>query len=277
MGIKRSLVDAMAASVSGALMLAGGLVGIASPAQAATPSYLFTVDAVSGSTVADAPLSGSDERFTLSLRGVEPVTKFADRPFRNASVMSPAALVANWKSWFATSAPNAVLTYSVGAGKAPQSIVVTLGQPRYSSSGRTLTFPASRTYRTLDPSQKGSNWVRPATPRSFVGASLFIDDAGSSVTDALVASMQLALQQYVFAPNNAQTWAAAQASLVPILTTAWMNGSLMGTSAADAFSVACTPNAQQILNGYLTCSVSMQLMSGGRFVTNLTQTMAVSG
>jgi len=274
MGIKRSLVAVMATSVSGALIVVAGLLGFASPAQAATPSYLFTVQAVSGSTVPGAPLAGSDERFTLSLRGVDPITKFADRPFRNASVMSPAALVSNWKSWFATSAPNAVLTYAVGAGKAPQSIVVTLSSPRYSSAGRTLTFAATRTYRTLDPSQKGSNWVRPATPQSFVGASLFIDDAGSSVTDALVASMQQTLQQYVFSPNNAQTWGAVTSALSGILTQAWQQGTLMGPTAASAFTVSCQPTALMILNGYLSCSVTMQLAGGGYYATTLTQVMA---
>jgi len=274
MGIKRTLVAALATSVSAALAVTGGLLGFASPAQAVSPSYLFTVQAVSGSTLLGTAQKGEDERFTLSLRDVDPVTKFADRPFRNASVMSPAALVSNWNAWFSTSAPNAVLTYSVGAGKAPQSIVVTLSSPRYSAAGRTLSFAASRTYRVLDPSQKGKGWVRPVTPRAFVSASLFIDDSGGSAVGPLIASLQQAMQTYVFSPNNANTWAAVASAMSTILTQAWQQGTLMGPTAANAFTVSCQPNAQQILNGYLTCSVTMQLAGGGFYSTTLTQSMA---
>jgi hypothetical protein len=256
---------------------AAGLTAICAPAQAATPSYLFTVEAAAGSTASVRPAQGEDERFNITMRGVEPVTKFADRPFRSASVMSPAALVSNWDAWFADSPPNAVLSCVGGTGQAPQSIVVTLTRPRYDNVGRTLTFTASRTYRTLDPSQKGKNWKRPATPRAFTGASLFIDDAGSSTTDALVAQLQQAMQPYVFSPNNADTWGAVTSALSGVLTQAWQQGTLMGPTAASAFTVSCAPTSLQILNGYLSCSVSMQLSGGSNYSTTLTQQMAASG
>jgi hypothetical protein len=252
-----------------------GLLTAGSPAQAATPAYLFTVQAVAGSTTPGHSATGEDERFTLTLRGVDPVTKFADRPFRAASVMSPAALVSNWNAWFADSSPNAVLTFARTSGKAPQSIVVTLTRPRYNSAGSTLTFTATRTYRTLDPSQKGKDWQRPATPHTFTSASLFIDDAGSSVTDGITASLQQAMQQYVFSPNNAATWAAVQAALVSILTQDWQQGKLMGPTASQAFTVNCqTFTAQQILNGFLNCSVTMHVADGTTFSTTLSQQQA---
>ena len=254
-----------------------GLFTAGSPAQAAAPAYLFTVQAASGSTATSRTATGEDERFTLTLRGVDPVTKFADRPFRAATVMSPASLASNWNAWFADSAPNAVLTFSSSTGKAPQSIVVTLAQPHYNSAGHTMTFTASRTYRTLDPSQKGKDWKRPVTPRTFTSASLFIDDAGSSVTDSLTAQLQQAMQQFIFSPNNASTWAAVQAALSSILTNAWQQGSLMGPTASSAFSVSCQPYAQQILNGYLPCAVTMHLTNGTTFTTTLTQQQATSG
>ncbi len=248
-----------------------------SPAQAANPSYLFTVEAASGSTVSGQTTKGEDERFTLTLSGVNPVTKFADRPLRAASVLSPAALVSNWNSWFTDSPPNAVLTFAGRVGAAPQSIVVTLTKPRYERAGHKLTFTASRTYRTLEPSEKGKNWKRPATPRTFASASLFIDDSGDSQTGALTAQLQQAMQQYVFSPNNANTWAAVTSAMNSVLTTAWQQGTLMGPTAASAFTVNCQPNAQQILNGYLSCAVSMQLAGGQNYVTTLTQMMATSG
>ena len=274
MAIKRIAVATLAIVFS-----AAGVWGTSSAsAQPARPSYLFTVQAVSGETGSVNSAQGEDERFSLSLRGVDPVTKFADRPFRSASVMSPAALVSNWNSWFADSAPNAVLTYSAGAGKAPQSIVVTLVRPRIDSTGRVLTFTATRTYRTLDPSQKAKSWIRPVTPRTFSSASLFIDDAGDSQAAALVAQLQQGMQQYVFSPNNASTWAAVASALSTILTQAWQQGTLMGPTAATAFTVNCQAmSAQQILNGYLSCAVTMQLASGQNYSTILTQMMATSG
>lgn len=146
-------------------------------AQAATPSFLFTVEAARGATAPMRPATGEDERFTLTLSVLAPVTKFADRPFRSASVISPAALVSNWKAWFASSPPNAVLTYTNGPGVPPRSIVVTLSHPHLGANGQALSFTASRTYRTLDPGDTGVNWIRPATPRRFASASLFIDNA----------------------------------------------------------------------------------------------------
>ena len=203
-----------AASALVASMAAVCLVASSAPAQAANPSYLFTVQAVAGSTVLGQTSKGEDERFTLTMRGVDPVTKFADRPLRAASVISPAALVSNWNSWFADSPPNAVLTFAGHAGEAPQSIVVTLTKPRYERAGHTLTFTASRTYRTVEPSEKGKGWKRPATPRTFTSVSLFIDDAGDSQTGALTAQLQQAMQQYVFQ----QSLAAASPGFGPLTT-----------------------------------------------------------
>ena len=253
------------------VMLTG--TAVTAPAQAATPSYLFTVQAIGGATVMAVPAAGQDERFTLTLTGVSPVTKFADRPFRNAAVLSPSALVTNWNSWFASSPPNAVLAYSPDDAQLPQSIVVTLSRPRYDPVGRTLSFTASRTYRSLDPSERGSNWTRPATPRRFTHASLFIDDAGSSVTDSLVAQLQQAMQPYVFAANDMATWQAVVQSLSAVLSTAWEQGTLVGATSSDAYTVACIPTPQQILNGYLPCSVTMQLPGGTSFSTTISQQM----
>ena len=92
-GIIMVIKRALGSSVLALTLLVGGLLTSLPVAEAATPSFLFTVQAVSGSTSVLPAGSGVDERFTLSLRGVDPVTKFADRPFRSASVMSPAALV----------------------------------------------------------------------------------------------------------------------------------------------------------------------------------------
>jgi hypothetical protein len=271
MRLKRSasMFLALAAVAATALAASGA------PAQATTPSYLFTVQAAGGSTAPGRTAPGENEHFTLTLRGVDPVTKFADRPFRTATVMTPGALVSNWNAWFASSAPNAVLTFADGTGRAPQSIVVTLSSPRYDNAGRTLTFTATRTYRSQDPGRKGKDWVRPATPRAFSSASLFIDDAGSSAAAPLVAELQAAMQPYVFAPNNAQLWSAVTAALSAVLTKAWQEGRLVGPTAASSYAVTCQPTANDIINGYLTCNVSMALLHPAEFYnTTVTQQQA---
>lgn len=244
----------------------------------ANPSYLFTVVAAAGSIVPSQPARGEDERFTLRFSGVDPVTKFADRPLRAASVLSPEDLVSNWSSWFAVSPPNAVLTFAGRAGMAPQSIVVTLTKPRYEATGRTLIFRALRIYRTVEPSEKDEDWKRTATPGSFTSASLLIDNAGDTQAAPLIAALQQAMQEYVFQPNDLSTWAAMASALSAILTTAWQQGTLMGPTAETAFAVDCQAlSAQQILNGLISCAVSMQLANGQNYSTTLTQMNATSG
>lgn len=142
------------------------------------PTYLFTVEGARGTT---APLSprGTGERFTLTLDGLDAVTMFTDRPFRRARLISPAALSQNWSTWFADSAPNAVLTWDAGSGKPPTSLVVALTNPRYDSATDALSFTAFRVRRLHDPVEKGRNWKRETTPTSFRSASLFIDSTGT--------------------------------------------------------------------------------------------------
>ena len=259
--------------------LVGTSVTTGTTAHADNPSYLFSVQAAGGSTTSVHATSGEDERFTLTLHGVDPVTKFADRPFRNASVISPAALATNWGAWFAGSPPNAVLTFVTASGMAPQSIVVTLTRPHYSSAGRVLSFTATRTYRTQDPSQKGSDWARPATPHLFRSASLFIDNASAATTAApLVAQLQASMRPYIFAANDALTWSAVERALSGVLTQAWQQGRLLGPSAASSYTVSCQPTPQQILGGYLTCNVGLAVQKPAMFYNViLTQQMGSSG
>jgi len=130
----------------------------------------------------------------------------------------------------------------------------------------------------VEPSVKDKEWKRPVTPRAFTIASLFIDDAGDSQAASLVAALQQTMQQWVFAPNDASTWAAVASAMSTVLIQAWQAGTIMGPTAAQAFTVNCQPqSAQQVLNGYLSCSVSMQLASGQYYSTTLTQMMANSG
>jgi uncharacterized membrane protein YgcG len=159
-----------------AVVLLEGMV-VAPGAQAASEEYLFTVQADSGTSARVTAKPGEGERFQLTLRGVDPVTRFADRPFRDAKIISPSALAANWKAWFAGSAPNAELTFSTPDDPA-SSMVVTLTNPRYDRATRTMSFIAVRDPRQHDPAERGPNWQRLTTPRAFDAVSLFIDGAG---------------------------------------------------------------------------------------------------
>lgn len=167
-----------------AIVLVTASAGVTTSAYAVTQpsepkSFLFTVEATSGHT---APMQGTGsakETFRLTLTGVDPVTIFTDRPFRDAKLISPRALDANWNAWFVGDPPNAVLTFS-RPGRSPGSIVVTLTNPRYEARDRSLTFTAMRDRREHDPLEKGANWQRLATPSIFSGASLFIDEVGEA-------------------------------------------------------------------------------------------------
>lgn len=166
-----------------AKVLALGVAGVLSlvlahPAQAASPAetWLFVAQSAEARTVPMTTTASGQERFRLVLREPTPVTKFADRPFRDAQMISPKALTQHWQAWFAESAPNAVLTYSP-PGASPVSIVAELSRPKWDAASRSLSFTAVRSASRHEPTSAGANWARVATPRTAMGVSLFIDDA----------------------------------------------------------------------------------------------------
>ena len=121
----------------------------------------------------DTSVDGS-ERFRLVLRDVAPVTMFSDRPIRESHFVSPKALVTNWETWFAQDAPNALISVP-RAGAAPESVVVTLKNPRWDQVKRQLVFEVVRESTKHDPVVTGQNWTRPEVPRRASSVSIFID------------------------------------------------------------------------------------------------------
>jgi phage tail sheath protein FI len=93
-------------------------------------------------------------------------------------------------------------------------------------------------------------------------------------------SIKTALQQMVFAPNVGQTWVSVTASISNFLTGLWTQGGLMGDKASDAFSVQCglgsTMTAQDVLNGYMIVSVTLQMVHPAEFI-ELTFTQEMQG
>jgi len=107
------------------------------------------------------------------------------------------------------------------------------------------------------------------------------DDAvqNTGTLNSIKAQLQQIMQQYVFSPNDAATWAAVCAAFSTYLTQLWQQGALLGPTAADAFTENCQPlSAQQILNGYLSVQVGVAVQAPGQFITfTLTEMMATSG
>ena len=179
------------------ILLIGVVAGVGSPATAAEQTetgtatqaqrpeltFLFVISGRSG-TITGIGADTGKETLTLTLRGVsDHATQFADRPFRNAYVLSTVDLAKKWKNWFAASPPNAVLSYRMAGDTLPHNIVVQLWSPKYNAKARTLTFTAKHTHRTLDPSPDASVNVdlpRRKAPAQFTSGTLFIDSVGGS-------------------------------------------------------------------------------------------------
>ena len=92
-------------------------------------------------------------------------------------------------------------------------------------------------------------------------------------------SIKLALKQFVFAANDASTWATVTATISNFLTQFWQAGGLMGSKASEAFTVACgvptTMSGQDVLNGYMIVNVTVQMIHPAEFIElTFTQTMS---
>jgi phage tail sheath protein FI len=83
-------------------------------------------------------------------------------------------------------------------------------------------------------------------------------------------SIKLALQQFVFAPNDGGTWATVTATISNFLTQLWQAGGLMGDKASDAFTVKCgvptTMSGLDVLNGYMIVNVTVQMIHPAEFI-----------
>jgi hypothetical protein len=161
------------------------LIGCSSALAAASPqppaaSYLFSIPTASGS------LTGpNDQHLTLRLTGTRDyLTRFTDRPLRQAFVVANVDFAKRFKGYFADSDPNAVLTYTPRGSQIPVSIVLTIGQPRWNATRSTWTFPATRIRK--QPDNLPGFHIKPPSipnPRSFKQATLFIDSTSLGHND----------------------------------------------------------------------------------------------
>jgi uncharacterized protein len=83
-------------------------------------------------------------------------------------------------------------------------------------------------------------------------------------------SIKAALNRFVFAPNDGNTWVAVVAMVSGFLQGLWAQGGLMGDKASDAFTVQCglgsTMTGLDILNGYMIVQVTLQMIHPAEFI-----------
>jgi len=83
-------------------------------------------------------------------------------------------------------------------------------------------------------------------------------------------SIKNALNQFVFAPNNGQTWTTVTSTVSGFLQGVWSQGGLMGATASEAFTVQCglgsTMTGKDILDGYMIVQVTLQMIRPAEFI-----------
>jgi phage tail sheath protein FI len=83
-------------------------------------------------------------------------------------------------------------------------------------------------------------------------------------------SIKAAMNPFVFAPNDGNTWVAVMAMVSNFLQNLWGRGGLMGATPQEAFSVNCglgtTMSAQDVLEGYMVVQVLVQLIHPAEFI-----------
>jgi phage tail sheath protein FI len=94
-------------------------------------------------------------------------------------------------------------------------------------------------------------------------------------------SISKATMQFVFEPNDANTWVRVKGMIENFLTTLWRAGALMGSKAADAFSVSVglgsTMTALDVLEGRMIVVVSLVPVRPAEFIVlRFVQSMPVS-
>jgi phage tail sheath protein FI len=83
-------------------------------------------------------------------------------------------------------------------------------------------------------------------------------------------SIKNALNAFVFAANDGNTWVTITALVSNFLSDLWSRGGLMGAKATDAFDVQCslgsTMTPTDILQGYMIVQVRVQLLRPAEFI-----------
>jgi hypothetical protein len=83
-------------------------------------------------------------------------------------------------------------------------------------------------------------------------------------------SIKLAIEAYVFAPNDASTWVSVRSMIGNFLNNQWKVGALAGSKPADAYNVSVglgsTMTANDILDGYMRATVAVAVVRPAEFI-----------
>ena len=83
-------------------------------------------------------------------------------------------------------------------------------------------------------------------------------------------SIKNAMDPYVFAANDGNTWVKVTSMVSAFLQGLWSRGGLMGATASEAFTVQCglgsTMTPQDILDGYMIVQVTVQMIRPAEFI-----------
>ncbi len=83
-------------------------------------------------------------------------------------------------------------------------------------------------------------------------------------------SIKNALDPFVFAANNANTWTSVKSMISSFLQAVWGQGGLMGANPQEAFTVQCglgsTMTGQDILEGYMIVQVTLAMIRPAEFI-----------
>jgi hypothetical protein len=175
---QRWLRYALGVMLCAAALYGGGSALAAKATTKPAPQFLFSIPTASGSVTGP-----NDKHLTLRLVGTRNyLTRFTDRPLREAFVVANVDFARRFKTYFGNSEPNAVLTYTPPGSQIPVSIVLTIGQPTWDASGATWTFPATRIRKQPDNLPDTTVDIKPPfipNPASFKHGTLFIDSAAA--------------------------------------------------------------------------------------------------
>lgn len=150
-------------------------------------AYLWAVGAE------DAAIVQDDGIIYIELSGVEHViTRFSDRPDREASAVDLRDFLGRWEGRFAEVPPNAVLSFQEENGAAPVQIVAELSRPRYNEATSSIVFAAEIVEYVPDALEGAEHPVEvPETvlPAHTGPVSLFIDSEGPDVSMSEIAAV----------------------------------------------------------------------------------------
>jgi phage tail sheath protein FI len=84
-------------------------------------------------------------------------------------------------------------------------------------------------------------------------------------------SIKTATQQFVFEPNDANTWVRVSTMIENFLTNLWRQGALAGATPTEAFYVkvglGVTMTAEDILNGIMNVEIGLAVVRPAEFIT----------